>query len=177
MMKFAAATADAAARIRAGSLVGPDDFSQVPQKTHETLALINERGCLTFDSQDGGEQDTRQRSYVSAFMKRGRADDAVEKMNSAGYVAFSPVLLTDWPEGVPRIPVTYDAGRPCTHAPHFIDAENLALIKRGIRLDGREAVTLVEFVDPVWGRAATGKNGLFTWLSGVLREIQPFAPQ
>jgi hypothetical protein len=95
-------------------------------------------------------------------MRRSRAADVVMRVNSAGRIEYSPVQVEKWPHAVPRIPVTLGAkGRGETWAPHFITGGDVDAARRQERLNKGEAVCVVIFLDPDWGRDAHGAGGLF----------------
>lgn len=127
------------------------------------LADINEAGCLTFDSQEGG---ARNRSYVTGFMRRDRALDVTKKVNLSGRIAFSPVQVAKWIPNVPRVSVCVGSGgkKGCiveTWAPHFITRADVEIAKKQVGLNKSERVCVVHFIDPEWGRSAVGAEGLF----------------
>lgn len=154
----------AAGEIRRGSLASCPEFSQVSPRAFPALADINEAGCLTFDSQEGG---ARQRSYVTGFMRRDRALDAARRVNSSGRIAFSPVQVAKWIPNVPKIPVcvgTAARKKECvveTWAPHFIPRADVDVARKQVCLNKSERVCVVHFIDPEWGRSAFGAGGLF----------------
>ena len=158
-MKFEVAAREAAEHIRRGSLVEDPEYSQVSAKAFDALASINDAGCLTFDSQEGGPG---QRSYVTGFMKRSRAHEAVTGVNLAGRIAFSPVQVSKWPRNVPNIPVTLDPkDNAATWAPHFFTPGDIDCARAQVGLNKSEPVCVVHFIDPEWERSAHGAAGLF----------------
>jgi hypothetical protein len=177
-MSFENACAAAAEMIKAGGLEMKDKnceetqetltYSQVDSASWEPLAAMNQLLCLTDDSQDA--PDGEERAYVCAHLRTDLSGRLVKNIQMDYDLVAWEVLtvpIHDDPAGPApwrSIPVTKCGEGFCSNIPLFYSE----LYKASQFAD----VVLVHIVDPVWGRVATGPDGLFTRIVATLEALE-----
>ncbi len=151
------------------------------------LKDINARGLLTTESQAGKHEkgtnpdtgkkyDIRERAYITGYMQPALAERFIKHMGiyTDKVAAHIPVCAND--TSIPSaldIPLTIQMrdGKPevATHTSMAIPHGADEMFRKGVRLNKRDAAVHIVCWDPVWGRLADGKHGLFT---DVLRILQ-----
>lgn len=181
LLPFEGACKRMAVYIRGGGLSVDAEWDQVKPKMWEPLALINEGGYLTVDSQDA-ICTTTQRAYVEGIMRLDHAKVFVARFNMAGdKVALVQTLVED-DAGIPWIPVPVTRRKvdgvwaAKTNCPLF---GNLRESVRYRQFEGgfkpKKNERRMEFVnvdcfDPVWGRSALVRDGLLHCMLSALKQ-------
>jgi hypothetical protein len=170
---FAAAAAAAADFIARGGLRADAGDSQVAAEAWPALAAINRAGLLTFDSQGGADSaHERQRAYVDGFLPAARAQafvDAVNQHSDKVALLLRPVGA-EWRDSHVVVTVARD-GRPQSFLPLYMDDGTYAMNRRTAGLAPDDPALLVAAFDPVWGRRAAGRGGLFKDVLAALRRV------
>jgi len=177
------ARARMAKHIRNGGLAVPQKWDQINPASFSLLADINDGGMLTTDSQDAIDPVPVQRAYVEGLMLPEQARAYIKWLNvNTEMVAFAmDVMYSDNSRATSEvynsllglgIAVTRTregaaAGewmRTTSVAPVAADKwDRMAFEMRvafGLLPQKDEVVFVISF-DPVWGRAASSKGGLF----------------
>lgn len=152
--------------IKEGGLKEDPDVSQVNKTAWIHLSRIVKNGFLTFDSQDAYDNPD-ERAYVCGFLMTDRALDFVHKINMyTDKVAL--VLLPVSKSQVSSITVTRNHRRNAesyhseTRIHLYSTKKEIDFLKTSVvGIPKRINVSMVAVFDPVWGRPARSKHGLF----------------
>lgn len=171
-MKFAAALERALDRLSDPSFLlrireeDPRMIRQLP-----ILRSMNAAGFLTTNSQAAAGGDHRERAFVVGFMREAAAAVFIRDMGvlTDKVAVYVPVCPDDThlPSSL-DVPVTMSALRVHTHLSPALPREVWEQFRREARLDASERVVFVTCWDPVWGRPASSRRGLFTEIVRVL---------
>lgn len=149
--------------------------AQTTLKSIKILQKINQLGFITNDSQEGvietgtiSESPSpkkrkkyviKERAYVTGFMKRNQSKEFVDRMNSlTDKIAF----IIDINKNTDNyIAVTTQNNVPFTKIFLNLNIKTFNFIKSEAYLDKDEEVDCVACIDPVYGRLATSKDGLY----------------
>ena len=178
-MKFREACAAAVANLGEESFaakIKEEDPSMV--KYLPLLQKINKAGFLTTNSQAGHRSKGKQyqtgkpyelieRAYLEGFMLEADAAKFIKAMGieTDKNAIFRPVgASADLPElDIPLTLVKRDSGISVeTHSTVGLPQEWSDSFKKMVHLNKSEKVVFIFCWDTQWGRAAAGKNGLFT---------------
>ncbi len=174
-----------------------DDFKQ---RIHEedpsmikhlsVLKEINKRGYLTTESQagrcrkgaksffDGKPYEIKERAYICGFIKKDVAEKFIKEMgiNTDKNAVFIPIC--DDNIDIPRaldIPLTItiqkDKTEVNTHTSAAIPKSYAEQLRKEKKLNKSEYVVYVVCWDTKWCRNASDKNGLFTDILKILKNI------
>lgn len=193
-LPFHAARQRMAEHIRGGGLVVPKEYAQADPSSFSLLAVINEGGMLTTNSQDAIEPLPVQRAYVEGLMLPVHARAYLRWITvNTGMVAFAPTVTycdNGRAAGVvdntlPAVGIAVTRKREGAAAGEWKRASNLKAAfgstweheaKMMINVYGmlpRKDAVLVCTFDPVWGRSALSKDGLFPAVIHALRVSAP----
>lgn len=162
--------------IRDGGLRIDSQYPQVHESSWEPLAIINERGILTYGSQDAidsesGDVKDYERSYIQACMlDTEETYQIVERFNlwSDSMIAYICVKVNETVYSKNRTSKIATSLR--FHDNSWFASMSLRLVQdpqwnRMMRsefgLRKRVPIVNVCFIDAKWGRPATADNGLF----------------
>ena len=135
-----------------------------------------------------------ERAYLEGYMKRAKALKCIEYINSytdkIGYFVyvnpdptFEKLYIEGEREAIPSIPVTVSGTStksqkdikeliPVTTLPTTLPKVSVDSHKKTVNLNKSEDVVLVSFLDPDYGRDALNKDGLFTVVLNMLKQIK-----
>lgn len=171
-------------------LVEPiEEWSQVHRSSWESLAVINDLGLITYNSQDAidqetGEVKTYERSYLEGFMLPERAQPFVEMVNMfSDKVAYRMGGTLDPTTSMAQtllLPTIAVAKHQDEHGSWYtgmalkLDMKQRVIdrLKKEAQIPDEVPVTKVVVFDPKWGRTAISKNGLF---KEVIKALTPGA--
>jgi hypothetical protein len=178
--------------IRNGGLALPKEWSQVHASSFPFLADINAGGMLTGDSQDAIDSVPIERAYVEGYMLPGHARAYIKwiNMNTDKVALIVSVFYSDDTtvrhclkdfEYAPGITVTRARGdggewRAVSSIVPAIKATWKSMkdeMREWYGMRPRRDVVLVETFDPVWGRSAVTRDGLFPAAVTALRSSMP----
>lgn len=172
----------AAKFIREGGLRLEPQYPQVHESSWESLALINERGVLTYGSQDAidsntGEKKDYERCYITAVMlDTVETYQLVERFNlwSDSMIAFvcakgSRNVLSNIPVSL-RFQKKRGGWFASMRLRLVMDPVWVGSARYEFGLTKRLPIVEVNFIDSKWGRPATEDNGLY---SAVLQALDP----
>lgn len=158
-------------------------WAQVHKTAYESLALINQAGLLTYDSQDSvnaytGRVKSSERCYIQGIML---PDDALTFVNNINIwnddkVAIICMELPKYPRYGAEIAVTraFDAASQTWIGSRTMDAftfpDWIDIIRDTLKVPKRIKFSVVQVFDTKWGRPARSKKGLF---NAVLRALDP----
>lgn len=135
----------------------------------------------------------RERAYLEGYMKKEKALDFLEYMNAntdkiAFFMyenpdpAFEKLYFEGSAKAFPSIPVTVSGSSSksisdikklssFTKMPTVLPKSTADFYRKHVKLNKSEDTLWVNVVDPVYGRHALGKEGLFTVVLEALKEI------
>ena len=169
-----------------------------------TLEKIIKNGFISTGSQEGIYNSgynaetkryykSKERAYLSGFMKRNKARKFVERLNSetnkiAFIIQIDPTKSFDKlfnegnPEAVSSIPITVENSSskksgiktlyPFSKIKLVLPKSTFNFMKKSAYLTKKDLVEYVECIDPVYCRRANGVNGLYKDVLKVLMEIE-----
>ena len=130
------------------------------------LQKLCAHGFITNDSQQGSKDDRYnyvERAYVFGFMKPSTTEKVMaalcEQRSDKLFFKINVAKCTD--KRYERIPLTLDGGKAFTTSSTFISKQDFDFQKANAGLNKNETVDYVACFDPVWGRSANSRNGLY----------------
>ncbi len=155
------------------------------EKHIPALKTMNAGGYLTFNSQagrhykgksqEGKSMDIMERAYIMGYMMETDAATFIQNMGvatdkNAVFVAVGPNdIYIPSALDIPLTVTTID-GKQSIHTHTSLTVPRIAddSFRKMANLNKSEKAVLITCWDPVWGRAADGKHGLFTDVLHIL---------
>lgn len=152
-------------------------LEQIPQ-----LIKINSLGFLTTNSQAGNMDKKHklfERAYITGFMLGKMAEKFIKLMGvntdkNAIFIPHCTLVDKDIPSSL-DIPVTIgrSSGKIIvhTHLSSAIPTSVWNFFRKEAHINVSEKVVFIQCWDPIWGRLASERTGLFTDIINVLKKI------
>ncbi len=143
-----------------------------------------------FNKESGKHYHIRERAYLDGYMKKEKALKFIQYMNTyTDKIAFfiygnpDPAFEKEYFKGsvadFPSIPVTVSGSSaksasditkfaPATRMPTVVPKSTVDFYKKHAKINKGEDVLWVSVIDPVYGRNALGKDGLFKVVADAL---------
>jgi len=132
------------------------------------LIEMNELGFLTVDSQSGiKEKNHLERAYITGYMLNKQAEHVWEELNRLGYIVMRIKMSTYIEYGpdilsLSRIPVTIDDNKIYTQVGLATDIDWIKELQTKLSERILSKYSLITIIDPVYGRLAGKRDGIFT---------------
>lgn len=156
---------------------GDSDAKDTLKSIH-ILTKINRKGYLTVDSQEGvNRMDTNiitkkkykhiERAYIIGFMKTKQALKYNEKINKTDKVSIIIMQMPtkyfekNYTTSKYWIPLTNSNNKIFTRMSASVPESHFDFQRKLAHINKSEHIEMVFTFDPVWGRKASSKNGLY----------------
>ena len=142
-------------------------------KSWKPLADFNAAGLVTFDCQDA--RNHSQRTYIDGFMNKHTAPELSDAFNTSSNLISIVIPTVDTWHRCSRIAMCTERAIIENQIPMHVDKEVFLHFAHqvGLSVEMMDAENTVIFrcFDPVWGRSACDKNGLYVSVRNSMHAI------